>query len=320
MAASRSSGDFEVETLAPMADPPWSFTMIFKNLSIYKTGSGISQQALDDFLGKHKFEPCLPSQESSAGFTTLFGLDTRVFSVNGCHLFCLKVDEKVIPPSAVKAEFKLRKEKRERALGRKLTPAEREEVRLESRSALCEVAFCRPADLWAYLDAKAGFLVVNTTSAKSASGLSQIVAGSMPGKEMLPFLPSGEIQSVMTKWLKDGVAELPFVLGDKCEITDGEGVIRYRDRLLSDTKLQNYLEDGLLSETLSLMIPGRYSFVLTTDFVVKEFSVDAEVVKNLRVPGADALEIVSTELREMSDQIRHLLHVCQIAFGAVASK
>ena len=172
--------------------------MIFKNLSIYRTGTGISQKALDDFLGKHSFESCLPTQESSAGFTTIFGLDTRVFSVNGCHLFCLKVDEKVIPPSAVNAELKVRKQKREGILGRRLSPAEREEIRLETRSALCEIAFCRPADLWAYLDSKAGILVVNTTSAKSAAGLSMIVAGSMPGDDMLPYTMGDDVEPVMT--------------------------------------------------------------------------------------------------------------------------
>lgn len=289
--------------------------MIFKNLSIYTAGKGISQKTLDDFLGRHKFEPCLPAQESSAGFTTLFGLDTRVFSVNGCHLFCLKVDEKVIPPSAIKAEFKLRKGDREGLLGRKLSPAEREEIREEARKALCEIAFCRPADLWAYLDTKAGILVVNTTSAKSADGLSKVVKGCMPDHEMLPLTPIRDVKAMMTKWLKSGAASAPFKLGHKCEITDGEGVIRYKDRLLSDNKLQDYLQEGMQAETLSLVLPDRSAFVLTTDFVIKEFALDDEVIRSLRVLGADPLENVSNELREMSDQIRYLIGVFNDVFS-----
>lgn len=296
------------------ADPLWSIAVIFKNLSIYTAGKGTSQKVLDDFLGRHKFEPCLPFQESSAGFTTLFGLDTRVFSANGCHLFCLKVDEKVIPPSAIKAEFKLRKGEREGVLGRKLSSAEREEIRSESRKALCEVAFCRPADLWGYLDTKAGILVINTTSAKSADGLSKVVKGCMPDHEMLPLTPSSDVREIMTQWLKNGAASAPFQLGHKCEITDGEGVIRYKDRLLSDSKLQDYLQEGMQAETLSLILPDRSAFVLTTDFVIKEFALDSEIIKNMRGLGADPLENVSSELREMSDQIRYLIEVCDEVF------
>lgn len=289
--------------------------MIFKNLSIFKAGSGISQAALSAFLDKHAFEPCQPSQETAAGFMALFGLESRVFSANGCHLFCLKVDEKVIPPSAVKAEFKTRKARREDVLDRRLTPAERDELRAEARAALCEVAFCRPADVWAYLDTKAGLLVVNTTSAKTADGLAKTIRGCMPGEDMLPLLPSREIPAIMTQWLKSGAAPTPFVLGSKCEITDGEGLIRYKDRLLPEAGLQGYLKEGLVAETLSLAIPERSSFVLTKDFVIKEFSMDEDVVKTLRAPGADPLEIVANELSEMSAQIRDIITLCETAFS-----
>lgn len=288
--------------------------MIFKNLSIYKTVTRLSQKALDEFLLKHKFEPCLPNQESSAGFATIFGLESRVFSVNDCHLFCLKVDEKVIPPSAIKAEVKRRREYLEKNRERKLSPSERDELREEVKSALCEVAFCRPADLWAYLDAKKGILVVNTTSAKSAAGLSSIIAGSMPGKLITPLSPSSEIREVMTGWLRSGRAELPLVLGDKCEITDGKGVIRYKDRLLSDAKLQAYLEEGLVADSLSLVMPEQYSFVLTKDFVLKEFSIDEDVIKSIRVKGSGPMEILALEFREMSEQVRLILDICEKLF------
>lgn len=289
--------------------------MLFKNLSIYKTSGDPSQKALDDFLTRYKFEPCLPTQESTAGFTTVFGLDSRVFSVNGCHLFCLKVDEKVIPPSAVRAESKVRKVERESALGRKLTSSERGEIEQQARQALCEVAFCRPADLWAYLDTKAGLLVINTTSAKTADGLAQTIKGCMPEKDMLPLTSSSDVQAIMTSWLRAGQASEPFALGHKCEITDGKGIIRYKERLLSDSKLQEYLIEGLKAETLSISLPGRVGFVLTTDFVIKEFVLDPDILDGLKVAGADPLEIVSNELREMSEQIRYLISECTKQFG-----
>lgn len=287
--------------------------MIFKNLSIFRTGKGVSQGALNDFLANHKFQPCLPSQESSAGFTTLFGLDTRVFSVKGCHLFCLKVDEKVIPPASVKAEFMTRRKKSEETLGRKLTPAERDELRSEARSDLCEIAFCRPADVWAYLDSGCGFLVINTTSAKIADGLAQTLRAFMPGSDVQPLLPSTKIPEAMTSWLKNGRAPAPFVFGSKCEITDGEGVIRYKDRFLDDPRLQEYLREGLLAESLSLVVDGRFSFVLTKDFVVKEFSIHEGIIGLSQAAGMDPIEVLSNEFQEMITQVRALIAYCEDA-------
>lgn len=288
--------------------------MIFKNLSIFRTATGLSQKSLDDYLTRFRFEPCLPTEETSAGFTPVFGLDNRVYSANGCHLFCLKVDQKVIPPSAVNAEFKNLRDIRQEALGRKLNAAERDELRAEARASLCERAFCRPADLWAYWDARAGLLVINTTSAKTADGLAQTLKGCVPDSPIVPLEPGVEIRGLMTEWLKADSAPAPFMLGHKCEISDGEGVIRYKDRILSDSKLQEYLQEGLLAETLSLKIAGEVGFVLTTDFVIKEFAFDDERLKSMALPGADPLEKVSIELVEMSNQVRSLIEQFKVIF------
>jgi len=104
--------------------------MIFKHLNLYRLEVKVDQARLDDFLDENPFEPCLPSQERSAGFSTIVGLDRRVFATGGILLFCLVIQEKIIPAAAVKAEF-------QKALQLK----EKEGIRLkrEEKKALKEV-------------------------------------------------------------------------------------------------------------------------------------------------------------------------------------
>lgn len=292
--------------------------MIFKNLNIFRVTGSVTQKALDEFLSRQPFEPCLPHEESASGFMPVFGLDSRVFSANGCHLFCLKVDEKVIPPSAVKALYRQLSDERSSFLGRKLSTSEREDLRAQAKRELCSAAFCRPADLWAYLDMRAGLLVVNTTSAKVADALAQRVKGSMPGHDIVPLPPAGDIRLTMTDWLKAGMATDPLILGHKCEITDGEGTIRYKDRLLSDSMLQSYLKDGMQAQTLSLEVQDRCSFVLTADFLLKEFVLDKQLSADARAQVADSLETTGNELSEMSTLIRELLEMLQKSFKNIS--
>lgn len=288
--------------------------MIFKNLNIYRIKDSISQAELNAFLAKHPFIPCLPNQPESAGFQALFGLDTRVFTANDCHLISLKIEEKVLPPSAVKAEYKKSLMEQEIKLGRKLNKTEREALRESSKEAMYPRAFCRPSEVWAYLDCKAKLLVVNTTSARIANGLSQTIKGCLRSGYMMPIKPNDDISEHMTLWLTNDAIPSPFNMGSKCEIGDGDGTIRYKNRLLSDEHLQEYLKDDMKASTLSLGMEGRMDFVLTADFIIKEFVLSEETLAKIDTGAGDHLEseigqlvLMTTEIRELVDNLLSVL-------------
>jgi recombination associated protein RdgC len=288
--------------------------MIFKNLNIYRIKDSVSQAELNAYLGKSPFTPCLPNQPESAGFQTLFGLGTRVFTANDCHLLSLKVEEKVLPPAAVKAEYKKALQEQETRLSRKLNKTEREALRESTKEAMYPRAFCRPSEVWAYVDCRAKLLVINTTSAKTADGLAMTIKGCLPSKFLMPLKANDDISQHMTLWLTHDAIPAPFSMGSKCEIGDGEGTIRYKNRLLSDEHLQEYLKDDMKATTLSLGMEGRMEFVLTEDFVIKEFVLSDELLAKIDVGAGDhlsevvgQLELMSTEVRELVEQLLTVL-------------
>ncbi|MBI6882923.1 recombination-associated protein RdgC [Pseudomonas putida] len=281
--------------------------MIFKNLNIFELPATITKAGLEAYLAQFPFEPCKPSQESSAGFTPLFGSFERVASVNGCHLFCLKVEEKVIPPAAVKSEYKRLKLDREAFLGRRLNQTERDDLNSATRAELCKKAFCKPADLWAYIDTEAKILVVNTTSPKNAEGLVLSMRGCFPDVRIEPLRTEIDIRKKLTEWLMSGVAAEPFSLGEKCEISDGLGIIRYKDRTLQDDQLRKYLSEGLGAETLSLAVEGEMKFVFTCDYVFKEFSIDIKVFEEAERSNSGIDFKPLLELSVMSRLVRKLI-------------
>jgi recombination associated protein RdgC len=281
--------------------------MIFKNLNIYRIRDSISQAELNAFLAKHAFTPCLPNQPESVGFQTLFGLDSRVFTANDCHLISLKIEEKVLPPSAVKAEYKQSLQDMELKLSRKLNKTEREALRESSKEAMYPRAFCRPSEVWAYLDCKEKLLVVNTTSARIANGLSQTIKGCLPSSYLMPIKANDDISEKMTLWLTNDAIPFPFIMGSKCEIGDGDGTIRYKNRLLSDEHLQEYLKDDMKASTLSLGMEGRMDFVLTADFIIKEFVLSEDTLGKIDAGSGDHLETVIGELVLMTTEIRELV-------------
>jgi recombination associated protein RdgC len=281
--------------------------MIFKNLNIYRIQDAISQADLNSYLSKSPFTACPPHQPESAGFQTVFGMETRVFSANDCHLFSLKVEEKVLPPAAVKAEYKKALQDQETRLARKLNKSERDSLRESSKEAMYPRAFCKPSEVWAYIDCRAKLLVINTTSPKTADGLAKTIKGCLPSKYLMPLKPNGDISALLTDWLTRDDIPAPFIKGSKCEIVDGEGTIRYKNRHLSDEHLQEYLRAQMKATTLSMGVPERVDFVLTTDFVIKEFVLANEAISTLDKGTDDPLNAVAEQLVLMSNEIRQLV-------------
>lgn len=280
--------------------------MLFKHLNIYRLGERVDVDQLEGHLESMPFAPCLPNQEKSAGFTTVFGMDNRVFSANGCLLFCLVVQEKVMPSAAVKAEFQKALMQRE-AKGDRLNREEKKALKEEVRLAMLPRAFIRNAELWAYVDNQNKTLVINTTSQKSADGVAQALRGIVKDSQCHPISPQHSVGQRMTFWVSEDQAPDPFEMGFKCMISDGEGSIRYSKRSLEDDNLRDYLRDGLHVCELALVYKDRCELALTDDFMIKDFSL-TDVAHQDYDPGAgEPLELLAADLTLMSNEVRDLL-------------
>jgi recombination associated protein RdgC len=281
--------------------------MIFRALNIYRIcDDNIDPVKLNSFLQQHAWSPCLPSQEKSAGFDFILGLKQRVFTENRCHFFRLTVEEKLLPSSAVRMETKSAIEKQAKSLGRKLTRTERQIIQDETRQKMILKAFSRISHTWAYIDTAEKLLVINTTSQKDADGIAQLMKGASSSKSIYPLKPQHDTSAKLTFWLSEDQAPEPFEVGLKCEIGDGEGTIKYNKILLDDDSLRKYLRSDMAVSSLSLSLSDQLTFVLTSDFLIKEFSLTESALEELDKGSGTALELESGEFKLMTEKVRIL--------------
>lgn len=292
--------------------------MLFKNLNIYRMGQEISEEALTAMLDANPFSPCLPSQERSAGFTQVVGLDSRLFSVGAVHLFCLMTEEKKVPTGAIKTALNKEVQAKEKSEGRRLKRDEKRAIQDEIKARLLVNFPPQAKETWAYVDNKAKILVINSASRKVGDAIATILRGAMESPILFPVKPQYEVAAKMTFWVAEEQTPEPFTLGEKCTIGEEEGTIRYKDRSLEDPNLQNYLQNNLQVAELALVMGDRSSFMLTDDFMIKGFSLSEIALGDLDAGAGEPLELLQADLTLMSAEVNAALKNLLMVLGGEA--
>lgn len=282
--------------------------MLFKNLNIYRMGQAVEAEALLSMLDANPFVPCTPSQERSAGFTEVVGLDTRIFSVGASHLFCLMVEEKKVPTGAIKTALNKEVQIREKKEGRRLKRDEKRAIQDEIKARLLVHFPPQAKETWAYVDNRNKLLVINSSSLKVSDAIASTLKGAMEEAILYPVKPQHETGARMTFWVsEESAVPEPFTLGEKCTIGEEEGTIRYKDRELVDPNLQDYLRKGLQVSELELSFDERSSFTLTNDFMIKAFALSDVAMNDLDAGSGEPLEILQADVVLMTDEVNKLL-------------
>ena len=281
-------------------------------------GQVISAEALLSMLDANPFAPCAPSQERSAGFTEVVGLDSRIFSVGAMHLFCLMVEEKKVPTGAIKTALNKEVQAKEKAEGRRLKRDEKRAIQDEIKARLLVNFPPQAKETWAYVDNKEKILVINSSSRKVGDAIATILRGAMESPILYPVRPQHETSAKMTFWVAEDQTPEPFMLGEKCTIGEEEGTIRYKDRSLEDGNLQDYLHKNLAVTELELLKGDRSTFTLTEDFMIKGFALSDLAMEDLDAGTGEPLEILQANLVLMGSEVSQLLQALLDVLGGEA--
>lgn len=283
--------------------------MIFKNLSIYRVGGQVDPAVLEAHLNKRAFKSCPPGGEKSTGFSRIFGSEGRLFSHAGLHLFCLKSEERKIPPAVVKTKLKKVIEKEQRAIGRLVNREERKEFIAQVRADLMKSAedFVQSQDTWAYFDNTAQMLVINTTSPKTAANLADFLRDGVQCLVLHPLKPNRDISDQITGWLRERSLPGSFVAGVKCDLTNDLGTLKYNKLDLDDPRLIGYLAEGMRLTCLALAYGERCTFTLEEDFTIKSLVFSERVLMDLDHGSGEPLEELAGDLTLMASEVRDLV-------------
>lgn len=270
--------------------------MFFRNLTLFRfsTFAARQLQGLDPALADHALRACGPLEVATRGFVSPFGPESGVLShtVGNATLVTLGTEEKLLPAAVVNAELGKRLRKEAARRGKPVGGRQRRAIKAEVLDTLLPQAFVRPGRLDAYLDAKNGWLVLDTASRKSAeSALTALreALGSFPAQ---PLAAAETPRALMTDWLARGKLPPGLALGDECELRDpaGGAVIRCRKQELESTEVRAHLKQGKQVFLLGLQFEDRASFVLGEDLVIRKLRFLDVVQDSLDADGRDSAE------------------------------
>ncbi|MDC0535616.1 recombination-associated protein RdgC [Francisellaceae bacterium] len=248
--------------------------MWFKNVTLFEyiDDFNIDIQNLNAQLQENSFKPCSNTVPMSIGWVSPTGNDhiDLVHTANGCSLIALKTEEKIVPASVIKDQLQEKVDEIELRDNRKLRKKEKETLKEEIYQDLLPRAFTKSNTLYAYIDNKNGWLIVNTSSSRKAEDFSVMLRKAI-GSLKIRLPDMSQISTLLTNWVLQNDYPQDYVVEDNCVLKDDDsaGVIRCQKQNLISEDITALVESGREVVQLSLSWKDQISFMITDDFVLK---------------------------------------------------
>lgn len=248
--------------------------MWFKQIQLFQLTSPIHHptQKLAERLEPLAFRPCLPSMPSSMGWVSPLEEEDAplVRTLNGCHLICLQLEEKILPASVVGQTLKEKMKQLEITEARKIRQKEKLSYKDEVMHTLLPRAFSKFTRLYAYIDTKNQWLIVNTVSSAKLELFMNVFKKSLgDGVEAFDVVKPS---SIITQWLKNNDYPKEFSIEKSCVLRDPNQqsrVIRCQQQDLFASSIQTLVKEGCEVIQLGLCWQDRINFVLADDFSLR---------------------------------------------------
>ena len=297
--------------------------MWFKNLSLLRFTEAFTLNAeeLQERLETGRFQACGSLEPMSYGWTPPLGRDDGplVHATGGRFMICALREEKILPASVVNEILAERIAEIEDRKGNPVRKKERDALRDDIIHELLPRAFSFTRKLYAYIDPKAGWLVVDSASAKKTEELASWLRRCL---ETLPVtLPavSERPAAVLTRWLAEGAPPADIVIESECELraNDEEGaVIRCKNHDLAAPEIQHHLEAGKEVVKLAVNWNERLGFVLDDALGIKRLRfLDAIQEQAADIEAADEAERFDADFALMSLELAAFLPRLLELFG-----
>jgi recombination associated protein RdgC len=249
--------------------------MWFKNLQIYQINAdaNITLDQLEQAMPNNAFKPCKEMDLQSIGWDMPLGKksESLVHETNGFVMICQKTQEKLLPASVINELLAEKLEEIEQQEGRKPAKKEKDQLKDELILTLVPRAFSRSRRLFAYFDLKQNYFIVDSTSAKKAEDLISLVRESLGSFPVKPLAVKKPIGLILTSWIQSQAPE-GIEIGNEAELKDtGEegGVVKAKGVDLTDSEIQNHIENGKNVSQLALEWKERINCLISDDLVIK---------------------------------------------------
>jgi len=297
--------------------------MWFKNLTLFRLSEpfSLSPDDLHQRLEEGRFRPCGSMELASYGWVAPLGRDhdALVYSAGNCFMVCFRKEEKLLPASVVNDVVAQRAEEAEERQGVPLGRRERAQLRDDVVTELMPKAFTQSRKTYAYIDAKSGWIVVDSAGVKKAEDLVSHLRRCLGSLPALPPATRERPSAVMTQWLASASVAADFALEDECELrsTDAEGSsVRCKRQDLTAPEVQNHLQAGKVVVRMALNWSDRIGFLLGDDLSVKRLKfLDVVQERAAEVDAADEAQRFDVDFSILSLELSAFIPRLMALFG-----
>ncbi|HET6430678.1 recombination-associated protein RdgC [Dyella sp.] len=298
--------------------------MFFRNLTLFRFSPAVAEDLarLDEVLGEHRLRPCGPLEMFTKGFVPPVGRGEEAaltHVVKHCTMVTVGGEDKLLPAAVINDELQRKVQKIAEEEGRKVGGRERKRIKEDLLTELLPRAFVRTSRMSSYVDRKNGWLVLDTSSRKSAeNSLTQIreALGSFPA---VPLAPEEGPRVLMTDWLANGTLPAGLALGDEVELRDPASntgaIAKCRRQELDSEEIKEHLRNGKQVFQLGLVFDDRMSFVLGEDLIVRKLKFLDVVLDEMGDSHADAAAEADASFALLTLELERLLAKLEEWFG-----
>jgi recombination associated protein RdgC len=261
--------------------------MWFKQIQLFQLSDKFdySVENIETCLEKLLFKPCLPSMPSTLGWVTLLDEEDAplVRSINQCVMFCLQVEEKILPAAVIRQALIDKIKQIEIAENRKVRSKEKFSLKDEIIMTLLPRAFSKLTRVYAYIDARYRYLVLGTANfAKTEQFLS---AFKKTLGEKIQSFELKKLAPLMTHWLKEKSYPSSLAVEKTCVLQDSRQqnrMIRCQQQDLFASSIQAFIKDGCEVKQLAVTWQDQISFVIAEDFSLRNIQFQDEIREQIK--------------------------------------
>lgn len=302
--------------------------MWFKQIQLLQIGSAISltNENVMTLLLPFAFRPCLPSMQTSMGWVSPLESEEEeaplVRTINGYMMFCLQIEDKILPASVIRHELNKKIKQIETNNARKLRSSEKLSLKDEMTMTLLPRAFSKFSKIYAYIDIKNRLLVLGTAETKKAEQFISMLKKSI-GDEV-SALPINKLSPIITHWIKSQHYPAAFAIEKACVLQDPNQesrIIRCQEQDLFAISIQALVKEGCEVKQLAVNWQDRVSFTLSHDFSLKSirFQEDIKLQANEMEPETEQ-QCFDADFLIMSGTLAGLLDDLLMVFGKTEVK
>lgn len=298
--------------------------MWFRNLQLYRLVNDFpfDAEALHGRLSDRVFKPCGGLDTHSVGWAPPAGRDTTqlVHSTNGRLMICQRREDRLLPSTVVNEQVEERATAISAAEQRPVGRKERRQLRDEVVVDLLPRAFTRNRYRHAYIDPQAGWVIVDSGTAKQAEEMLSLLRETLGSLRAKPLAVASAPAAVLTRWLEHQPPP-DFELGDECELkepVENGAVVRGRRIDLAGGDVSTHLDGGLQVGRVAVAWQDRISCLLCDDLGIRRLRfLDLVMNEAADVDTDDDLARFDADFALMGMELARFLPAVIDAYGGI---